>query len=365
MDQDDNAHIVALVAVRQVADGMSYQNQATIALDLPRWTTLLARPSPKPDLSKVVQVIDFFVRIATDNSLQNTPAVQKLQAALHVLSTINVSHLERTAWTERQVQSAEQIHLAQTPREYFHQLAKADVRNACFLLLHEAQFEVPIFNIWDSISLIYTLCVEPIFNDLVAELHLFQFRTIVQSLTQHWYFKNITPTTAVGTWSRGGVDSSGNDHGRRVTIAFATSCSGNVQEKRAMASARMTFALQLVPKLEIIKIESAMVIARYHPGNCPEWLTVIIVCRQVGQYASLCQTLVGDYIYKCCGYCESILQALEKMQIHVSDLWNISYLGQGAPEDVSPKDGFSFRVLMPYNRIQVNFNHVNGVQALT
>lgn len=60
-------------------------------------------------------------------------------------------------------------------------------------LLQLATLEVPIFNIWNSISLIYTLCVEPVFNSLVAEVHLYQFRTIVQALAKHWYFKPYAP----------------------------------------------------------------------------------------------------------------------------------------------------------------------------
>jgi hypothetical protein len=45
-------------------------------------------------------------------------------------------------------------------------------------LSRTAIYEVPIFNIWDSISSIYTLCVEQIPTDLRAELRLFQFRTL-------------------------------------------------------------------------------------------------------------------------------------------------------------------------------------------
>ena len=42
-------------------------------------------------------------------------------------------------------------------------------------LLRAVYAEVPIFNIRDSISLIYTLCVEPLQDNLHAGLHLFQF----------------------------------------------------------------------------------------------------------------------------------------------------------------------------------------------
>lgn len=44
-----------------------------------------------------------------------------------------------------------------------------------------------IFNIWNSIALIYTPCVEPVSSNLLAELHLFQFRNIAHILSKHWY----------------------------------------------------------------------------------------------------------------------------------------------------------------------------------
>jgi hypothetical protein len=67
--------------------------------------------------------------------------------------------------------------------------------------------------------MIYTLCVEPIQSDLQAELHLYQFRTIIRILSKHWYFERMSPTTAVATWSR--------SNSTRFTIAFATTCSGD------------------------------------------------------------------------------------------------------------------------------------------
>jgi len=43
-------------------------------------------------------------------------------------------------------------------------------------------YQVPLFNLWDSISFIYTKPVEPIGDQLLVELHLYQFWTIIQIL---------------------------------------------------------------------------------------------------------------------------------------------------------------------------------------
>jgi len=50
----------------------------------------------KPDLSKVTEILNFFVTVATDNSLHDTPTVQKLQDCLDVINRIDVTNIERT-----------------------------------------------------------------------------------------------------------------------------------------------------------------------------------------------------------------------------------------------------------------------------
>ena len=51
------------------------------------------------------------------------------------------------------------------------------------LQLREFVFnEIPVFNIWDAIALIYSISVENVFSDREAELFLYQLRLILKSM---------------------------------------------------------------------------------------------------------------------------------------------------------------------------------------
>src|SRR5437762_2696885 len=90
---------------------------------------------------------------------------------------------------------------------------------------------VPLFNMWDALSFIYSFCVEAIETQLKAELHLFQFRTILCVLRRGPCFNaTYAPTTVAATWS----DSFS-------VIAFATSCVGEPRERKEMAAKRVEF----------------------------------------------------------------------------------------------------------------------------
>ena len=129
------------------------------------------------------------------------------------------------------------------------QLEIASERNltiALQQLVQHAVFQVPIFNLWDSISMIYTLCVEPINTNLRAELHLYQFRTIILFLSQHPYFRanRFRPTTAVATWSRQESSPGGSFPS---TIAFGTTSCGDGISKHIMSASRVAFAKTCSP----------------------------------------------------------------------------------------------------------------------
>jgi hypothetical protein len=83
------------------------------------------------------------------------------------------------------------------------------------------------------------------------------------------------------------------------------------------------------------------VCAYYQPGNCPEWLTCILVCTNPG--ASICQNNNRDRIFELRAYCEELAQHLNDMGIQVSDPWNSSNLGVGEAVEIPQKDGFSGR----------------------
>lgn len=80
------------------------------------------------------------------------------------------------------------------------------------------------------------------------------------------------------------------------------------------------------------------------PGNCPEWLTFIIVCQEEpGRYYALCQNTPQDRIYKLCGYCEELQCALASLDIDLMDLYDRSNLGEGEIHRPPPIYGFVYR----------------------
>lgn len=359
MDNEEQTHVVQLVAVRQAVELKQHPVSEPITLDLARWTPCAsASANAQPnDMTIVKDVLQYFLNVATANSLRDTVAAQKLDRALTVINDIspetNMSHIlicDRHAF--------EQSNLALTRLERLcAPLAGQQLQLACDQLVQTAQYWVPIFNIWDSISLIYTLCAEPVTDNLHAELHLFQFRTIVQILSRHWYTgpAKRLPSTVVATWS-----SPDRPPKNPVTITFATSSAASPTEKTEMAKARYAFAQGLIKGLEVIKSQ-INVLGYYRPGNCPEWLTFIIVCRHPGQYLSICQTTSSDRIYKLCGYCQKLQEALARMQIDILDLWTRSSLGEGDAVEVPLAVGFSYRKLMGYLTITENFGDLAGV----
>lgn len=53
------------------------------------------------------------------------------------------------------------------------------IRNLQKFTIHN----VTLFNIWDAISFIYTMCVQDVKTPVEAQLHLVQFRLIIKSLS--------------------------------------------------------------------------------------------------------------------------------------------------------------------------------------
>lgn len=81
-------------------------------------------------------------------------------------------------------------------------------------------------------------------------------------------------------------------------------------------------------------------------GNCPEFITWGIVCRDKGKYSSLCVNMEDDpngKIYKCCPSCEDILNILNANNIEIDDLWLTSVLGHSNPV---------YSVTYPYRKLK-------------
>jgi hypothetical protein len=102
-------------------------------------------------------------------------------------------------------------------------------------------------------------------------------------------------------------------------------------------------------------------LARFRPGNCPEWVTFLKVCRGPGQYFSICVTLGQLKIYKLCVYCDELKEVLGKMNINICDKWNNSWLGTGPAVEIDPNEGFSYRKLLTYDLIIKQYGSIAGV----
>lgn len=342
MDSEDQSNLVQVTAVRKVTNVFRASAPSPIPLDLPRWISLRASHPTANDVDQVRKVLQYFLDVATDNLLNDTVAAHKLKQALKLVDSIqpqtdiaSIPIISRTSYAEARlplIQIENQILSSNDFWRYGASLSRAAV------------YEVPIFNIWDSISLIYTLCVEDIHTDLRAELHLFQFRTIIRILSTHWYRKSYSPSTVAAAWS---VSPS---NGTKC-IAFATTCSGRGLNKRKNAEARFTFAKSLIHGLQ--KLETIEgILEAYSAGNCPEYPSVVLVCRLPGDYLSLCLNLDKNRIYKMCDYCGLLVRALAEMSINVRDFWLTAQLGTGRGVEIRKEEGFSFRELLSYEHIK-------------
>jgi hypothetical protein len=291
-----------------------------ICLQLEKWADVLAEPINTDDLirARIEKIFTFFIKIASSNDLATTPAVKSLQDALSILRRGgDFSRQAKTNWRERLSQ------LSLPSKAQYQRLSHLrDLCVHCF----------PLYNIWDSISFIYTVCVEDVTTQLGAELHLYQFRMIIKALCDcKAYFTNFARTNTVAAgWT---VET----RNQPFNIAFATTCIGEEKEKAEMAEARREFMKTLTDKL---KNESKKINERTKSpnsaGNCPEYLVWPIVCRQIGSYKSLCFNLSKERAYRCCTHCETTLEKLGVNDIHIDDLCKTALLSTGNISNTHP-----------------------------
>lgn len=408
MDPEKQAQLVQLIAISKVMKLEPVSIPKPITLDLPRWTRFTAEQEVPNDVTQIREVLHFFNEIVSANSLRHTTAAKKLTEALDTLNSVtpeaDMTHIlmcDRLSFGQQAMAVAyidksfsKVVALDPESESLVHELdergytlnnlisthdelrsrdlisirdhippqllQKVETLNRiCKDLVNSVRCHVPIFNIWDSISLIYTLCVEPVTSNQQAELHLFQFRSMIQILAKHWYTgrrREIAPSTVAATWSEPDPL-----RAESVAIAFATTCSGRRKQKADMANARTEFTKHLITSLDVLKKTSGDVLISFGPGNCPEWVTLTIICRSIGRYSSLCQTVSKDFIYKMCDYCAEFASALENMGVNILDLWAYSDLSLGEAVEMPSEEGFSYRALMKYSTVAEKFNQVRGV----
>ena len=270
-------------------------------------------------------VFQFFIDIATRNGLGNTPSVQKLEDA-QTIFRLGDNYNPGPA-TYRIVHGAAFQNMSILERSK-----------------HLVIQDIPLFNIWDCISFIYALCVEPITSTMHAECHLYQFSTIVLALCNTRYFPSYTkPSTGAAAWNVPPTE------GDRVLIAFATTCVGRGDDKKDMIHARFQFINDLASTLQ--EIFSPQRTALIRPGNCPEYIVFDIVCRSPGQYRSLCLGVKRNKIFKWCNHCEDLAAFLVNAGINIEDYWNQTCLKTDDASVVAENEGYSFNQLKPFAEV--------------
>lgn len=314
-----------------------------IKLDLLSWKHLLRAPTTtvSDQRERIRFIFNFFLDVGKKNGFgDNAPALTSLEKAILVLGEEgDFSGNSRRNWEERisqrSVTEIEQI-LDQFPHAYQKKegvgtLLPGGNQQGHVAAHLQSRFSskdiydtIPLFNIWDSISFIYTTCVEKIESQLHAELHLFQFRLIIHGLRSCDYFPLFAgPTTVAAAWTAA----------PQFVIAFATTCVGSRRRgdsiKAAMADARSRFISIVSTRLnEPITIGEINCLNRL--GNCPEFVTWRFVCREPGKYLSLCFSLDEDdgkaKALKFCNYCHELAKILGRNRFEIADLWETALL---------------------------------------
>jgi hypothetical protein len=167
---------------------------------------------------------------------------------------------------------------------------------------------------FDAMTYIYTACVQDMFTTREYELYLYQLRTIFNVLgtTVGRYFGRKVPSTVAATWCEVG-------QGRPLVAGFAASCTG--REKPATAKARRDYLNALV-KLANPTDKTVLNLL----GNCPEFITWSIVCRNAGNYKSLCLSNFKEFAYKFCGHCKDASVAFSEKKYEIEDFFDKSSL---------------------------------------
>ena len=128
--------------------------------------------------------------------------------------------------------------------------------------------EIPIFNIWDAIALIYSISVEDVFCDKEAELFLYQLRLIFIAMqnTKCWG-ADYLPSTVAASWRSTTPES-------HFILAFSFTCiggrRGSLRSEQNLARQNYNqklFSLVQLSEAELLKLDQG----RNKAGNCPEY----------------------------------------------------------------------------------------------
>lgn len=276
------------------------------------------RHSFEDHAATVTLVLTEFLNMAQANGLENSPAAEILREADAAI---------------RQGETAT-ANLDQETRI-------GQISTAVWQSRDDLIERIPLFNMWDALSFVYSFCVEAIETQLKAELHLFQFRTILSVLRRGpCYTARYSPTTVAATWS----DS-------LSVIAFATSCVGDPRNRATMAAKRVEFISATFNIMSFLFATGLIVVPQNRPGNCPEMIVWGIVCQRPGGYKSLCLNVpVGRNVLnkslQYCGYCNQLENLLSGMRIDITDWWDRTMLRNPVSDPVVENEDYPYQELL-------------------
>lgn len=272
-----------------------------LELHIADWATLKkAKSSVVSGLQTVVEILDVFIDVALANKLDESPAVEILRKAKGTAEKAQKLLPSESSFPD----------LAMNDR-----IAERVISPASFNFRYRDDVVkgVPLWNMFDALTYIYSACVADIFTTRDCELYLYQLRTIfgILGTAVGGYFGFTVPSTVAATWRE--------VKGGPFLVGFAASCTGN--DKRTMANVRRKYVDALV---NLMPADNKR--ALNASGNCPEFITWSIICRNAGKYQSLCLNNFKDFAYKFCGHCEDASVAFSKKQYEIEDLFNGSSL---------------------------------------
>lgn len=255
-------------------------NADHIPLSLADWGNRAATTvSPAQSRSAARELVQYFLDFGQRAGLQpDSRPLQILRAALDEINAINPAEANR--------QSRRAAHTRENPPSYT-------------LRLREYVFnEVPLFNVWDAMALVYSISIEDIRVDKEAELYLYQLRLIMRAAYEtKWWARDFLPTTVQAAWTKSSQD-------ERFIVGFAFTCIGGKDGKLRdnQVAARKAYnnkLYSLVTKSD--KELRALGCGNNKPGTCPEFSTWATICQEPGKFKSLCLSLLKEVTMQCCG----------------------------------------------------------------
>jgi hypothetical protein len=308
----------------------TYGDENVIKLHLDTWHNNAFESPSETDVDKRSRfryILEYFIKLATLNDLDDTPALTKLQDAFNQTMPVKgiLKHVEVKDRTQSKMVA---LLISSTPEKTYRDFAFS---------------KFPIFNIFDAIALIYTVCVGEIKVEQDAEFHLLQLKYILNSITSTGYIpKHACPSTVAASWKH--------SMGSSFRACFAFSCTGNKNQKILESTTRREYCDYLYSVRKTIFKDGIK--NKNEAGNCPEALTWGAVCRDAGVYKSLCLSVPKDETFRCCTHCQGVAAGgKEQRHVDIVDLFQISSLVDQSILKQESKGGYEYCKLLPFKEI--------------